>query len=103
MKPRNDPSYVVEVEQKQIIPTRYKSKLSSTLSWPIGAEELSAALKDVPQFAELESTFYFRGAKDIAQAETTAWMTLLKIADARCANLIQKTLWRSSFWVFIGK
>jgi hypothetical protein len=63
----------------ELIPTRYKSKLSSALSWPIGAEELSAGLFEVPQFSELETTFSFWGARDIATAQTTEWMTLVKI------------------------
>jgi hypothetical protein len=66
-----------------MIPTRYKSKLSSALSWPIGAEELSLALKDVPQFHELSTTFYFNGVRDLASARTTAWMTLLEFRYRR--------------------
>jgi hypothetical protein len=63
----------------ELIPTRYKSKLSSVLSWPIGAEELSAGLIGVSQFSELETTFSFWGAHDIATAHTTDWMTLVKL------------------------
>jgi hypothetical protein len=73
-------------DRPTLIPTRYKSKLSSLLSWPIGAEEISASLAAVQQFGEIELTFYFRGVKDIATARTTAWMTLVEIHYRRRAG-----------------
>jgi hypothetical protein len=69
--------------ESQLIPTRYKSKLASTLGWPIGAEELSVALATVPQFAELSTTFYFRGMRDVETARTSAWMTLMEFQYRR--------------------
>jgi hypothetical protein len=36
-----------------IIPTRFKAKISHELSFPIGAEKLSKALSDTPQFMDL--------------------------------------------------
>ncbi len=44
---------------KPIIPTGYKSKLPQTLSYPIGAEILSAAFGGVPQFDSLSVDFSF--------------------------------------------
>ena len=40
-----------------IIPTGFKTKISSSLSWPTGAMELTKALADVPQLKELEVWF----------------------------------------------
>jgi hypothetical protein len=44
--------------ESPIIPTRYRSKIAHTLSYPIGAEAISLLLKEAPQFAEFEVTFY---------------------------------------------
>ena len=41
-----------------MIPTKYKSKLAHTLSYPIGAEVVSASLKGVPQESALTIGFY---------------------------------------------
>ena len=47
-----------EVEEKEfIIPTRYKSKIGSYLSWPAGALELTKALSSVPQIKLLRLEF----------------------------------------------
>ena len=35
-----------------VIPTRFKSKLPNTLSWPVGAEAITAGLGDAPHAAE---------------------------------------------------
>ena len=43
-----------------MIPTRHKAKLPKTLSWPLGAEAISAGLADVPHAAEL--TLWFANA-----------------------------------------
>jgi hypothetical protein len=40
-----------------MIPTRHKSKLPKTLSWPVGAEAISAGLADVPHAADLSLWF----------------------------------------------
>ena len=42
-----------------IIPTGFKSKLPQALSYPIGAEILSAAFAGVPQFDLLNVDFFF--------------------------------------------
>jgi len=41
-----------------LIPTSFKSKNPHTLSYPIGAEAISSALKDVPQFENLTLQFW---------------------------------------------
>ena len=43
-----------------LIPTRNKSKLPKTLSYPLGAKEISEALAEVPQYNELSITFIDR-------------------------------------------
>jgi hypothetical protein len=47
------------MEELVLIPTQFKSKIPHALSYPIGAEAISSALKDVPQFAELNLEFWF--------------------------------------------
>nr|WP_322662333.1 hypothetical protein [Dendronalium sp. ChiSLP03b]MDZ8207089.1 hypothetical protein [Dendronalium sp. ChiSLP03b] len=41
-----------------MIPTKYKSKLSRLMSYPISAGILSEALLDIPQFDQLSVAFY---------------------------------------------
>lgn len=41
-----------------ILPTRYKMKLSSRTTYPIGAEALSRLLAGVPQFDEISLEFF---------------------------------------------
>lgn len=43
---------------KVMIPTRYKSKLSYLMSYPIGTGKLSQALADVPQINDLSVAFF---------------------------------------------
>jgi hypothetical protein len=40
-----------------MIPTRYKSNLPKTLSWPLGAEAISMALADAPHAGDLSLSF----------------------------------------------
>ncbi len=40
-----------------MIPTRYKSKLPKTLSWPLGAQAISACLAGAPHVADLSLSF----------------------------------------------
>ena len=47
----------MEVDQKLIIPTLLRAKIARSLSYPIGAEQISAALAATPQFAELKLRF----------------------------------------------
>ena len=46
------------MEQEQIIPTRYKSKIPHTHSYPVGAMVISNALVGVPQFSDLTIEFW---------------------------------------------
>ena len=41
-----------------MIQTRHRSKLPKTLSWPVGAETVSAALNDAPHAADLTIQFF---------------------------------------------
>ena len=41
-----------------MIPTRYKSKLSHLMSYPVSAGKLSEALENVPQFDNLSVAFF---------------------------------------------
>jgi len=45
--------------EQTIIPTRHKSKIPHTLSWPIGAKAISDVLRSVRQFEQLTVDFYF--------------------------------------------
>lgn len=45
--------------EQPIIPTRYKSKIPRSFSYPVGAEVISQALRDVPQFQVLIVDFHF--------------------------------------------
>jgi hypothetical protein len=47
------------MEQEQIIPTRHKSKIPHTFSYPVGAKAISDALRGSPQFDRLIVDFYF--------------------------------------------
>jgi hypothetical protein len=46
-------------EREQIIPTRYRTRIPHTLSYPVGAKAISEALIGVPQFGELAAEFWF--------------------------------------------
>lgn len=48
-----------ESSTQELIPTLSKSKISCHLSYPIGAEAVSAATASVSQFAQLKLLFYF--------------------------------------------
>jgi hypothetical protein len=41
-----------------VIPTHYKAKLPKTLSWPLGAEAITAGLGDAPHAAECVLRFH---------------------------------------------
>ena len=47
------------MEREPMIPTRWKSKIPHTHSYPVGAKTISEALIGVPQFGELTATFRF--------------------------------------------
>src|SRR4051812_26964611 len=46
--------------ERTMIPTRYRSKLGSTLAYPVGAEAISVALAGVPRVEMLVLSFYAR-------------------------------------------
>jgi hypothetical protein len=46
------------LEEIVLIPTSFKSKIPHTLSYPIGAETISSALRDVPQFGDMTLQFW---------------------------------------------
>jgi hypothetical protein len=48
----------MEQAERTLIPTLSKAKISSKLSYPIGAEQVSSALASTPQFPELGLHFY---------------------------------------------
>jgi len=48
----------VELEQQFVIPTASRVKISQKLSYPVGAESISAALTSVPQLTEIRLHFY---------------------------------------------
>ena len=48
----------MELDQKFVIPTASRAKISHKLSYPVGAERVSTALASVPQHAELKLHFY---------------------------------------------
>ncbi len=51
-----------------MIPTRYKSKLPQTLSWPIGAEAISQTLEAMPNGHDFELAFYFDSSANSQRA-----------------------------------
>jgi hypothetical protein len=50
-----------------VIPTLSKKKIGRHLSYPVGAEQVSAALADTPQFAKLGLHFSFYARNPEAQ------------------------------------
>ena len=48
----------MELDQQFVIPTASRAKISHKLSYPVGAERISAVLASVPQLAELRVHFY---------------------------------------------
>jgi hypothetical protein len=59
-----------------VIPTQYKTKLPHTLSYPLGAEALSAAFTDVPQFSDMTVRFWFYSKKTAQEARHTTYCRL---------------------------
>jgi hypothetical protein len=66
----------------RLIPSGYKSKIPSTLSWPLGAEEISAALASVPQYGDLTLNFRYVGS-DRGAVQSPWWMTVIQIDYAK--------------------
>ena len=59
-----------------IIPTRLKSKIPHTLSYPIGAKTISEALIGVPQFDDLTLNFWFSNRPAPHQETATPYRVL---------------------------
>lgn len=53
------PATIIKVDQRLIIPTLRRAKIARNLSYPVGAEQISAALAAAPQFAELRLYFSY--------------------------------------------
>lgn len=53
-------SFTISFKEMKLIPTRNKSKLPKSMSYPLGAKEISEALAEVPQYNELSVTFIDR-------------------------------------------
>jgi hypothetical protein len=70
---------------KALIPTQYKTKIPSLVSWPIGAQEISDALLDVPQFSELKITFSFYMTNKTA-LKHWPWMEVMRFEYVKTAN-----------------
>ena len=69
----------VEDTRPIIIPTRYKAKISGELSFPIGAEKISAALASVPQLSKLVLQF----SSDYKQKTRSGQYICLRVRYAR--------------------
>ena len=53
------------MEEMPVIPTLSKAKISSKLSYPVGAERISSALISAPQFPQLKLHFYHWSDNDL--------------------------------------
>jgi hypothetical protein len=65
-----------------LIPTQYKTKLPHTVSYPLGAEALSVAFADVPQFSDMTVRFWFYSQKNCTRSKT---YKVLQISYSRSA------------------
>jgi hypothetical protein len=70
---------------KPLIPTRYKAKIPATVSWTLGAQEISDALANVPQFRELRITFSFHMMNKTA-LKHWPWMEVLRCSYNKSSN-----------------
>ena len=70
----------------KIIPTKLKSKIPRTLSWPLGAEEISTAFAMAPQFEELMITFNYFNLERTALHHWPS-MELFKVEYRRLSGL----------------
>jgi hypothetical protein len=68
-----------------VIPTEFKSKLPQSLSYPVGAEILSASFDGVPQFSRLTVAFWFYSK---IRPETLPRYSLLEIRYLRPARSV---------------
>ncbi len=72
-----------ENPQKEfVIPTRYKTQVSSRLSWPIGAMELTKYLIGVPQLKELQLSF----APSYGAPQQGQWPIVFHVIEVRYAH-----------------
>jgi hypothetical protein len=69
---------VEDQEKEFVIPTKYKSSISSRLSWPLGAAELTKQFAGVPQLRELRLSFSPRHGEN-QQAKLPAVFNIIEI------------------------
>ena len=101
-------SYIICVERDTLlIPSGYKSKIPSTLSWPIKAQELSAAIAGVPQFDLLKLNFSFYNSDRDALGWASSWITLLRVVYSRHdrgfspSRAMEESGWHNKSWSII--
>lgn len=66
-------------EKEFAIPTRYKIKVSSRLSWPLGALELTKHLAEVPQIRDLQLSF----APSYGAPQQGKWPVVFPVIEIR--------------------
>jgi hypothetical protein len=76
-----------------LIPTLYKTRLPSELSFPVGAEVLSEHLADVPHFSDFRICF-----SDVVSAWKSKFQQML--ADGADYEIVTARLW-SPFEIFV--
>jgi hypothetical protein len=90
-----------------LIPSGYKSKIPSTLAWPIKAQELSVALAGVPQFDRLKLNFRFYKSDREALDWASSWITLLRVVYSRhdrgfsSSRAMEERGWHNKSWSII--
>ncbi len=91
-----------------MIPTRYKSKLRKGLSWPLGAEAITAGLGDAPRVADLSLWFTDGVTHPVAAFQRVVRDALpytLMVAEYRpeqrgyiLSNSMAKSGWHEAKW-----
>lgn len=69
-----------------LIPTRFKSKIAHTHSYPIGAEVISRALAGVPEFDRFELTFWDYKFQPLATSYEVLKIAYLKRGSLHSAS-----------------
>lgn len=65
----SEPEPTIKRDTGYFIPTRSKSKIAHTLSWPVGAGEISSVMASVGQFSELVLHFREGFREDISRRQ----------------------------------
>lgn len=81
-------------EKEFIIPTRYKARISSQLSWPTGALEFTEAFAEAPQVRELQLIF----TQHYPTPHQGKWPASFSVAEV-CFTNGRPRLLNSSEWV----